>query len=108
MEELSDLAMWSLIVGFLLPPALAVVQQSSWHSAVKAVVAFGASLAAGVGIAYFTDTLTGRDWVSASLVVLVTTIATYQSFWKQTKIAPKIEAATDIPALNRGAGPPAP
>lgn len=99
MEPVSDLAMWSLIVGFLLPPALAVVQQGKWDAKIKAALAFLVSAAAAVGVAYFSDDLTGRTWVSSALVVFVGAISTYQMFWKQTTIAPKIESATD---LNRG------
>jgi VIT1/CCC1 family predicted Fe2+/Mn2+ transporter len=86
--------MWALVVGFLLPPALAVVQQTGWPSKVKAVVAFAASALAGAGTAYFQGDLTGRRFVEAGLVVLVAAMATYHGFWKPTEVAPKIEKAT--------------
>jgi hypothetical protein len=88
--------MWSLIVGFLLPPALAVVQQTPWPASVKAIIAFAASAVAGVGVAYFAGDLTGRNWLSSALVVLVTAISTYQGFWKPTKIGPTIETKTNF------------
>lgn len=96
MDITSDLAMWSLIVGFLLPPALAVVQQTPWSSGLKAVVAFAASAVAGAGTAYFAADLTGRSFVSSALVVLVAAISTYHGFWKPTKVGPRIEEVTNL------------
>lgn len=93
---MTNFQMWSLIVGFALPPVLAVVQQTSWSSRLKAVVAFVASAVAGAGVAYFQGDLTGRRFVEAGLVVLVTAVATYQSFWKPTGVAPAIETKTNV------------
>jgi L-lactate permease len=93
---MTDLAMWALVVGFLLPPALSVLLQTKWPDSVKSVVAFLVSLLAGAGTAYFSADLTGRSWVSASLVVFVTAVATYKNFWKQTGVSPAIESKTNL------------
>lgn len=93
---MTNFQMWSLIVGFALPPVLAIVQQTNWSSRLKAVVAFAASAVAGAGVAYFQGDLTGRRFVEAGLVVLVTAVATYQSFWKPTGVAPAIESSTNV------------
>lgn len=98
---MSNLEMWALIVGFLLPPALSIVMQAGWSDQLQAVVAFVACALAGAGTAYFQGDLTGRRFVEAGLVVLVTTIATYKGFWKPTKVSPTIEAAT---SANSGGG----
>jgi len=90
----SNLEMWALIVGFLLPPALSIIIQTGWSEQVQAIVAFLACALAGAGTAYFQGDLTGERFVEAGLVVLVTTIATYKGFWKPTKVSPTIEAAT--------------
>ena len=95
---MSNLQLWSLIVGFFTPPVLAIIQQGGWSSRVRAVVAFGAALVAGAGTAYFQGDLTGRRFVEAALVVLVAAIATYQSFWKPTGVAPAIQKVTDLGA----------
>jgi hypothetical protein len=92
----SNLQMWSLIVGFLTPPVLAIIQQGGWSKRVRAVVAFAAAMVAGAGTAYFQGDLTGRRFVEAALVVLVATIAAYQGFWKPTDVAPTIEKMTDL------------
>lgn len=95
-EPITDLLMYSALVGFLLPPVLAIVIQSSWSQRAQAVVAFLACLIAGAGTAYFEADLDGRTWVSSALVVLTTGLATYRNFWKPTGIAPAIEARTNL------------
>lgn len=93
---MSNLQMWAMVVGFALPPVLAIVQQSKWSSQVRAIIAFLACAVAGAGTAYFQGDLTGRRFVEAGLVVLVTAVATYQSFWKPTGVAPAIESRTNV------------
>lgn len=93
---MSNLEMWALIVGFLLPPLLAIVMQTRWSAQVQSVVAFIACVVAGAGTAYFQGDFTGKRFVEAGLVVLVTTIATYKGFWKPTGVAPTIETGTNL------------
>lgn len=90
----SNVAMWGLIVGFLTPIVLAVVQQPSWSQAVRSVVMFVFALIAGGATAYFAGQLDGKDVTTAVLIVMVSAISTYEGFWKKTGIAPKIEVAT--------------
>lgn len=94
--EMTDLAMWALLVGFFLPVVLSVLVQTGWDSRVKAFVAFVVCALAGAGTAYFEGDLTGREWVSASLVVLVTALTTYRNFWKPTGISDGIEKRTNL------------
>ena len=93
---MSNYQMWLLIVGFALPPALSVVQQSKWSDRLRAVVAFLACAVAAAGTAYFQGDLTGKRFVEGGLVVLVTAVATYRNFWKPTGIAPAIETKTNV------------
>ena len=86
--------MWALVVGFVIPPLLAVIQQPKWTSLVRSLVMFAAALVAGAGTAYFAGSFEGKDAVSAVLIVLVTAISTYEGFWKKTGAAPAIEKAT--------------
>lgn len=88
--------MYSLLVGFLLPPVLSIVQQSDWSDRLRAAVAFAACLLAGAGVAYFQGDLTGKRFVSGALIVLVTGLTTYRNFWKPTGISPGIEAKTNV------------
>lgn len=93
---MSNFEMWSLIVGFALPPALSVIIQSGWSQRLQSVVAFLACAVAGAGVAYFQGDLTGRRFVEAGLVVLVAAIATYKGFWKPTGVSPGIETKTNV------------
>jgi|SRR4029079_8456219 len=99
---MSNLEMWSLIVGFFLPLAIAFVMQQHWHEQLKAVVGFVICAIAGAGTAYFQGEFTGRRFIEAGLVILVTAMATYRNFWKPTGVAPTIENKTTFTS------PPAP
>lgn len=93
---MSDLDMWNLVAGFLMPLALSVIIQSGWSRAVQSVLAFAACL----GMALVTTSLEGnldfRNWVTSALTVLVATIIAYQGVWKPTGVAPAIEKATNV------------
>ena len=93
---MTDFEMYSLLVGFFLPPVLSIVQQSSWSDRLRAVVAFAACLLAGAGVAYFQGDLTGKRFITGALVVMVTGLATYRNFWKPTGVAPAIETKTNV------------
>lgn len=88
--------MYSLLVGFFLPPVLAIVQQSKWSDRLRAVVAFAACALAGAGVAYFQGDLTGKRFLTAGLIVLTTGLATYRNFWRPTGVAPAIESKTNV------------
>ena len=98
---MSDLEMYSLLLGAFLPLAIAVVQQQGWSDRLRAVVSFLISAAAATGLVYFQGDFTGRRLVSSVLLVLVTALATHRNFWKQTGITPAIEEATS-PSPNEG------
>jgi hypothetical protein len=89
-----NLAMWSLIVGTVLPPIVAIIMQPSWPQWARTVVAVLASLVAGFGTVWFSGQWSMDDWVTSTLIVLVTSIATYKGLWTPTGIAQKVEAAT--------------
>ncbi len=92
-----NLTMWSLIVGFLSPVVISIIQQPSWQRPLRAVVTFLWAVIVGAATAYFSDEFGGRSIVSSVLFVLVTAIATYNGLWKRTGIAPAIEGATSFP-----------
>lgn len=94
---MSKLEMWALVVGFLLPPVLALVQQTQWSDRLRSVVAFVACLIAGAGTVYVQqEEWDWSDWMSTSLVVLVTAVATFRNFWKPTGISTAIEQKTNV------------
>lgn len=91
---MTDLEMWSLVVGVLLPPLVAMVNQPGWSAAAKGVVAVLASVVAAAVTVWLRGDLSGGTWLHSMLVVAVAAIASYQAWWKPTGIAPAIERAT--------------
>jgi hypothetical protein len=93
---MSNLAQWSLIVGFLMPTVVAVVQRDHWPNWARSLVMFASSLIAGAGTAVLQnhDAFTAKNWLNATLLVGVAAIASYHGFWKPTGVAPAIERAT--------------
>lgn len=91
---MSDLALWSGVVGFFLPLGVSVIQQPKWHDGAKAVVTFLLCLIAAAGTAYFEGKLTGARFTSSLLVVFLAAITSYKGLWKPTGASPSIEAAT--------------
>lgn len=97
---MSNLQMWSLIIGTLMPPLMALVQQPRWTNTVRSVVMVISSIIVGAGTAYFENdqVFVGKSVLQAILTVAIAAIASYHGFWKPTGIAPKIEQATSTQA----------
>lgn len=100
MENLSNLAMWTLILGFISPPVLAFIQQPGWSDKTRSLVAFIFSALVALGTLVFDEQLGFKaaldldNYVTALLLVFVTTISTYRNFWKPNGVAPAIEYST--------------
>lgn len=91
---MTNLQMWSLLVGFLAPPLIAIVQQPKWGAGLRSVVTVIMCLIFGGATAYFEGSGDSSDRVGAVLLVTVAAMTFYKRFWTPTKIAPKLEAAT--------------
>lgn len=96
---MSDLEMWSLLIGALLPPLVAVVQQPRWPSWVRAAVGVVASVVAGGVTTYLVldDAMWEQGMLHAILLVAVAAWTSYRNFWTPTKIAPWVEEKTVVP-----------
>ena len=91
------LVLWSTIVGFVLPPVLAVIMQSRRRPEVKGLAAFLACLAAATGMVSLQGNLgNGTALTTSFLLIFAGAIATYRLYWCPTGIAPLIERATDL------------
>lgn len=93
---MTELDMWSAIVGFAVPPLIAVFVQSKWAPWAKALFAFATCLIGGGVTAYLTGYLHGLSPARAMLVTLFSALTFYRVFWKPSKIAPAIERRTDL------------
>jgi hypothetical protein len=92
--NVSNLDMWSALVGSLMPPVVAVANRPTWRPWVKGAVTIGSCLVAAVVTAYLNGTASGGDLTRSGLVVALTAVGTYRVFWRPSGIAPAIEKAT--------------
>ena len=95
---MTDLEMWSLLVGVALPPLVALIEQPKWPNWFRAVVGVAASVVAGFVTTYLTldSALWEQGMIHAMLLVGVASWASYRNFWKPTTVAPVIETKTAI------------
>lgn len=87
--EMTDAAMWAVIIGFFVPIVINLIVNAAWSSWVKSVVAFVVSAIAGAGTAFFTGAYEGVGVPSAILLTFVVAISSYSQFWKQ--VAPQAQ-----------------
>jgi hypothetical protein len=83
------------VIGFLMPPLIALIVKSHWTAQRKGVVAFLVCVAAAlVTILYEDRSIDWHDWRNASLMVFSAALFFYHLFWKPSNIAPTIEQKT--------------
>lgn len=91
--DLVDL--WPIALGVLLPLVIAAVTRVAWSSRVKSLVMLAVvavTTTVGLLIQGSLHPTNWREWVSALLVVFLTTTTTYRHVWRPTEVAPAIEA----------------
>jgi hypothetical protein len=93
---MSHLGNLSGLVGFLLPLVIAMVQQERWRPQVRAAIGFAVCLAAALLTVWAEGELTGKDYLSAAIIIFTVAKASYVTFWKSTGIAPAIEHHTNF------------
>lgn len=92
---MTNLQMWSLLVGFLAPLVVSVVQQPRWSSGVRTLVTVVLCIVFGVGTVYFEGNLRDTsDVVGTILLILLSAVAFYKRVWAQVGVAQAIEQAT--------------
>lgn len=94
----TDLGMWSLLVGVALPALVAIVEQQHFSNVVRVAIGLLSSAVAAFVTTWLVEgnALWDQGMFHAFLLIAVASWASYQSFWKPTNIAPKIEAATSF------------
>jgi HAMP domain-containing protein len=103
---LLNLAAASGVVGVLLPALIALVNQAHWTAPVKGATTATLSLVAGLLTDWQVGAFRGAGWLVSAAIVLLAASGAYQAFWKPTRLAPLIEAATTF-ARSRLPKPPA-
>lgn len=91
---LSDLEMWSALVGAVLPPLIAVVNSPRYPKWIRGVLSVLLALLAAAITCWLKGDLSTGAYAHSVLLVLTATLVTYHTFWKPSSIAPSIEVAT--------------
>lgn len=91
---MTNLSMWTLIVGAVLPALIATIQQPGWSPRLRSIVTVAVCVVVGGGTSWLTGDLHIEAIVTSILTVLVAALSTYKGFWKPTGIAPTVEALT--------------
>lgn len=86
-----NLTMYAALVGTLLPPIVAKINRADMTPEQKALVALVISLLAAAGTAFFNGDLAGGDVVRSFLIVFTLATVTYQTYWKPSGIAQRLE-----------------
>jgi ABC-type uncharacterized transport system permease subunit len=101
---MTDTQMWNLIVGALLPPLIALVQQPTFPPWVRSLIAVVASGVAGFVTVWVAGELTGRSVVTGVLITLVAAVSTYESVWRKIGVTGTVETATSPRPVRGAAG----
>lgn len=99
---LTDLDLWSALVGIGMPPVVAVVISARWKPWVRAVAAALMCAAAGVITTWLAGDLAGLTPVRSVLVCMAATFGAYRKWWHP---APWIEKATTPQRRGRRRSP---
>ena len=91
---MSNLMMWNLIVGFLSPTIISIIQQPKWRNEVRVGVTFILCMVFGGFTAYLNGQWNFGDVVGSILTVSVAAITFYKGLWKPAGVTPAIENAT--------------
>lgn len=91
---MDNLTALNLIVGFVAPIIISVINRPTFDSRLKVLVMVLVSVVAGFGTAYFSDQFNAEDVTSSVMTVMVAAITAYTGIFKPSGVAPKIELAT--------------
>jgi hypothetical protein len=85
---LTNAQLWTAVLGYLLPPVIAIMNQPRWSGAAKGLLMLVVAVVDGLGSAYFTDQFTGEWIVTCILLAAVAIGVAYRTVWKPSGIAP--------------------
>lgn len=96
---MDTLTSWSLLIGALLPPVIAIIQRPGWSNAARSIVTVLICAVVG-GLTAFVEgdlkisELTFGSIVGAAGVILIAAQTTHRNFWKPTGVSGAVEQAT--------------
>lgn len=91
---LTDLDLWSALVGVGMPPVVALAVSSRWQPWQRAVTAAALCVLAGVATTWIAGDLAGVTPVRAVLLTATAAFGSYSTWWKGSGITKKIEEST--------------
>jgi len=94
----TDSELWAAVLGYVLPLAIAIVNQPRWSGAIKALFMIAVAVVDGLGTTYFNGEFTSKNIVTCILTAAVAIGVAYHTVWKPSGIAPGIERATSTNA----------
>jgi hypothetical protein len=90
-QQALTLDMYQQIVGFFLPPLIAVVNRCTWKQTTKYFISFGIVCVAVICHLIFAGQWSMADLPGSILKMLTMTIGSYLIFWRPSGISDKIE-----------------
>ena len=97
-QELDPLSL--IIVGILLPPLQALVNQYGWTPTIKAFATIAVSAAVGALVGWFEGVDTREGWVATLVAVYAAGQLGYFGIWRPSGAANALEKATSLPSSN--------
>lgn len=95
---MTDADLIALVLGILLPLAIAVIQQRAWPDWARALVAFGIYFLATALTMWFVGTFgdptSVREWVRTFLTIFATAYGSFKLAWQPSGLTARIERAT--------------
>lgn len=85
---------WTILVAFLLPNAIALINQTHWAPALKAVVSFVCCILTAIVDVIVQGNWNSKDFAGTLILIAFVAYTSYRLFWKPSTIAPTIEAVT--------------
>lgn len=84
-----------VLIGMLMPGLIALVNQATWPSTVKGLIAIVVSVAAAGVLEWIrAGGFDLADWRNTAVVIVGAAIAFYRIWWRPSLWAPTIEAMT--------------
>lgn len=93
-NNLTTQDMWTILVGFLMPILVALVNQTHWSKPLRAVVSFAICIVVAIADVLIQGSWNGHDLTRTLVLIAFVAYTSYQLFWRPSNIAPAIEAAT--------------
>lgn len=92
----TPLGQWTLVLGFVMPLLIAIIQHCNWPKNVKAFIAFMACLSAAAIQLGIEGKFSAGNWAQSGLSVAALCIAFFHGFWKPLGVADAVEKATSL------------